>query len=51
MMVSFLLKISQDKLTINDLQNQLNCKKLISWTLAPPNGLYLTKVTYDNILN
>lgn len=51
MMVSFLLKISQDKLTINDLQNQLNCQKLISWTLAPPNGLYLTKVTYDNLLN
>jgi tRNA pseudouridine38-40 synthase len=51
MIVSFLLKISQGKLTIHDLQNQLNCKKLISWTLAPPNGLYLTKVTYDNLPN
>ncbi len=46
MMVSFLLKISLGKLTLVDLKNQLERKKLISWTLAPSNGLYLSKITY-----
>lgn len=46
MMVSFLLKISQDKLTIQDLENQLLKKEQVSWTLAPSNGLYLSKVIY-----
>ena len=46
MMVSFLLKISQGKLTIDDLKNQLQKKELVSWTLAPSNGLYLSKVIY-----
>ncbi len=46
MMISFLLKISDGKLTIDDLKNQLEKKKLISWTLAPSNGLYLSKVIY-----
>ena len=46
MMVDFLLKISDKKLTINDLQNQLENKKIISTTLAPPNGLYLHRVYY-----
>jgi tRNA pseudouridine38-40 synthase len=44
MMVDFLLKISSDKLTINDLKLQLSNQKLISWTLAPANGLYLAMV-------
>ena len=46
MIVSFLLKISQGKLTIEDLKNQLNKNEFISWTLAPSNGLYLTRITY-----
>ena len=46
MMVSFLLKISDDKTTIDDLKNQLQKKELKSWTLAPANGLYLSKIIY-----
>ncbi len=46
MMVSFLLKISDGKLTLKDLENQLKKKELVSWTLAPANGLYLSKITY-----
>jgi len=46
MIVDFIMKISQDKLTINDLQMQLKNEKLISWTLAPANGLYLSKIHY-----
>ncbi len=46
MMVDFIMKISANKLTIEDLKNQLNKKKLVSWTLAPANGLYLSKISY-----
>lgn len=46
MMVDFIMKISAGKLTLEDLRNQLNKKKLVSWTLAPPNGLYLSKINY-----
>lgn len=46
MMVDFLLKISQGKLSVEDLQEQLNCKKLISKKLAPPSGLYLSNIIY-----
>ncbi|MCK5295123.1 MAG: tRNA pseudouridine(38-40) synthase TruA [Arcobacteraceae bacterium] len=46
MIVDFLLKISDNKLTLEDLKNQLNKKKLVSWTLAPPNGLYLSRINY-----
>ena len=46
MMVDFILKIAQNRLTINDLQLQLECKKRVSYTLAPSNGLYLSKVIY-----
>jgi tRNA pseudouridine38-40 synthase len=46
MIVDFLFKISDEKLTLKDLSNQLNKKKLVSWTLAPPNGLYLSRITY-----
>jgi len=31
---------------LNDLQQQLERKELISWTLAPANGLYLSKIHY-----
>lgn len=46
MIVDFLLKISDAKLTIEDLKTQLSKQKLISWTLAPANGLYLSRITY-----
>ena len=34
------------KLSIEDLNTQLNTQKLISWTLAPASGLYLSKISY-----
>lgn len=46
MMVDFIIKVSQGKLTISQLQEQLSNKKLHSWTLAPSNGLYLSKIYY-----
>ena len=46
MIVDFIMKISSGKLTIKDLQIQLKKEKLISWTLAPANGLYLSKIHY-----
>lgn len=46
MMVDFIMKISSGKLSTNDLVKQLNKEKLISWTLAPPNGLYLSRISY-----
>jgi len=46
MMVDFIMKISSGKLTLEDLKKQLNKKELISWTLAPANGLYLSKIIY-----
>lgn len=48
MMVSFLLKISDGKLSVKDLENQLLKKEITSKTLAPPNGLYLTRINYNN---
>jgi len=46
MMVDFIIKVSQGKLTITQLKEQLSNKKLHSWTLAPSNGLYLSKIYY-----
>jgi len=46
MMVSFLLKISSNKVSLQDLKNQLLKKEQVSWTLAPSNGLYLSKIIY-----
>ncbi len=46
MMVDFLLKISEKRLTNQDLITQLNRKRLISSNLAKPNGLYLAKIIY-----
>jgi len=46
MIVDFIMKISSGKLTTKQLKEQLNKKKLISWTLAPSNGLYLSKILY-----
>jgi tRNA pseudouridine38-40 synthase len=44
--VDFLLKINENKLTIEDLKKQLNKEKLISKHLAKPNGLYLERIWY-----
>lgn len=46
LMVGFLLKISAEKLTIDDLKNQLDKKKHLSKFPADGNGLYLSKVIY-----
>ena len=46
MMVDFLLKISQGKLSCEELQKQLNKKEIISNKLAPASGLYLSKIIY-----
>ena len=46
MMVQFLLDISDEKLTITDLKNQLYKIKKISTSLAIPNGLYLERIWY-----
>ena len=46
MMVSFLLQISDGKLSKNELKLQLEKRDIFSTSLAPPNGLYLTKVKY-----
>jgi len=46
MMVDFIMKISNDKLTLDDLKTQLKKEKLISWTLADSSGLYLSKISY-----
>jgi len=46
MIVDFIMKVSNGKLTLDDLQEQLERKRLISWTLAPSNGLYLSKIHY-----
>ncbi len=46
MMISFLLKISDGKLSKNKLKLQLDLKDSFSNSLAPPNGLYLSKIKY-----
>ncbi len=46
LMVDFLLKISDKKLTIQHLKEQLQNKKVYSRTLADASGLYLAKVKY-----
>jgi len=44
--VDFLLKINENKLTLHDLKLQLNKEKLINKHLAPPQGLYLERIWY-----
>lgn len=46
LMVGFLLKINDGKLSILDLKEQLAMKKRVFKTPAPANGLYLAKITY-----
>ena len=45
-MVGFLLKIGEEKLSIEDLKAQLNMEKRVSKNPATPYGLYLSKVYY-----
>ncbi len=46
MMVGFLLKISDGKLTKQQLERQLDCQEVYSRYLADPCGLYLSKVKF-----
>lgn len=46
MIVDFVMKISNGKLSVSELKEQLDRKRLVSWTLAPSNGLYISKVNY-----
>ena len=46
LMVGFLLQISDQTRTPQQLQEQLSCKHIYSRRLAPPNGLYLAKIKY-----
>ncbi|ACM92677.1 tRNA pseudouridine synthase A [Nautilia profundicola AmH] len=46
LIVDFVLKINENKLTVQDLQKQLSKQELISKHLAPPNGLYLDRIWY-----
>jgi len=42
--IDFLLKINENKLTINDLKKQIDKKAFYSKHLASPNGLYLERI-------
>ncbi len=44
--VSALLHLAEGKLTIKELQEQINAKKQTIFTLAPASGLYLTHIYY-----
>ncbi|MDD5051421.1 MAG: tRNA pseudouridine(38-40) synthase TruA [Sulfuricurvum sp.] len=46
LMVGFLLRISSEKATKEQLIEQLNCVKRHSTDIAPHNGLYLTHIKY-----
>jgi len=46
MMVEGALKVEQNKITIQNLKEQLNCQKRYFTTLAKPEGLYLFKILY-----
>jgi tRNA pseudouridine38-40 synthase len=45
-MVNFLIKINENKLTLHDLKRQLEKKELYSKHLISPNGLYLERIWY-----
>ena len=48
MMTQFLIDISDNKLSIKNLEMQLNKIEKISTKLAVPNGLYFERVWYEN---
>ncbi|WP_345980853.1 tRNA pseudouridine(38-40) synthase TruA [Sulfurimonas sp. HSL3-2] len=47
LMVAMLLGINDEKLSLEDLQDQLTCKRKIAIKPAPSNGLYLAKIFYS----
>ncbi|MBU0633254.1 tRNA pseudouridine(38-40) synthase TruA [bacterium] len=47
LMVAILLGVNDKKFTLEDLQDQLACRKKISLKPAPSNGLYLAKIFYS----
>jgi tRNA pseudouridine38-40 synthase len=46
MIVDAVMKVSCGKLSVEDIKLQLAKKKQLTWTLASPHGLYLSKVIY-----
>jgi tRNA pseudouridine38-40 synthase len=46
LMVAFLLKVAQEKLTKEQLLEQLNNQEKYNTKPAPPNGLYLSNIIY-----
>jgi len=46
LIIDFLLKINEKKLTLSDLKRQIDKKALYSKHLASPNGLYLERIWY-----
>jgi tRNA pseudouridine38-40 synthase len=46
MMCDYLIKIEQKKLTKKDLEDQLNAIKVVSTSIIPSNGLYLSRIFY-----
>lgn len=46
MMVDAIMKVSSNKITLEDIKLQLEKKKQSTWTLASPYGLYLSKIIY-----
>ena len=46
MMSDFALKVEKEKLSLTQLKEQLECKKIHSRSLIRPNGLYLSKIHY-----
>jgi tRNA pseudouridine38-40 synthase len=51
MMTKFLIDISDKKLSIKDLENQLNKKEKISTNLISSNGLYFERAYYEKNFN
>jgi len=50
LMIDFLLKINEKKLTLSDLKRQIDKKAFYSKHLASPNGLYLERIWYHNLI-
>jgi tRNA pseudouridine38-40 synthase len=46
MMIDAALSCAQNKMTIHELQEQIECEERYCTTLAPPEGLYLARVLY-----
>ena len=46
MMIDFSMQVANEKLSLENQQEQLELKQRYSSTLAPPNGLYLARIIY-----